>query len=243
MYHKIGTYRGDRVSSGERLLRTKLNLAKFNVKHTYGTLINWGCTQVPQRYTNILNKPEAIQVCANKTLTYDKLKEAEVPTIKWTLSKEEALAFGFPLLYRKNFLSKGLGIKIVENAQDMPLVVGETYFFSKFYKSLSEYRVHVFRDKLVGWSKKTPNEGAVSPIRSHNNGYRFSLRTDDIQPQLLEKAVKAVKAVGLDFGAVDVLLDDKNRYRVLEVNSAPGLDDGTILGKYVEQFHLIKVAQ
>ena len=49
-------------------------------------------------------------------------------------------------------------------------------------------------------------------------------------------AVNAVKALGLDFGAVDIIYNEKeNQYYVLEVNTAPGLE-GTTLIKYAERF-------
>ena len=41
--------------------------------------------------------------------------------------------------------------------------------------------------------------------------------------------------LGLDFGAVDLLLTSDLRVMVLEVNSAPGLS-GSTLSKYVEAF-------
>ncbi len=61
-------------------------------------------------------------------------------------------------------------------------------------------------------------------IRSYANGFLFSrygIYPSEARDQL---AVKAVAALGLDFGAVD-LIEDKGKFYVLEVNTAPGIED------------------
>jgi glutathione synthase/RimK-type ligase-like ATP-grasp enzyme len=50
-----------------------------------------------------------------------------------------------------------------------------------------------------------------------------------------ELAIKAVAALGLDFGAVDVILGRDGQFYVLEVNTACGLEERTA-DKYVEAF-------
>ena len=49
------------------------------------------------------------------------------------------------------------------------------------------------------------------------------------------QAQNAVEALGLDFGAVDIILGKNGIWYVLEVNTACGLE-GTTLEKYCEQF-------
>ena len=62
------------------------------------------------------------------------------------------------------------------------------------------------------------------------------LKTFDLPEDCEKQAVAAVVALGLDFGAVDVVYNVKEQKAyVLEVNSAPGLS-GTTLDKYVEVF-------
>jgi glutathione synthase/RimK-type ligase-like ATP-grasp enzyme len=43
-----------------------------------------------------------------------------------------------------------------------------------------------------------------------------------------EAAINACKALGLDFGAVDLIQDIKGNYYVLEINTAPGLEGATV---------------
>jgi len=78
--------------------------------------------------------------------------------------------------------------------------------------------------------------GADNIIKSNTRGYKFSpADITKLNKSLAEQAVKAVAAVGLDFGAVDCVLDVEGRAWVLEVNSGPGLE-GTAFDAYVAAF-------
>lgn len=74
-------------------------------------------------------------------------------------------------------------------------------------------------------------------IRNRSNGWVFTRNDIDPLPQdALTQAVNAVAALGLDFGAVDLVIgrDDELAY-VLEVNTAPGLE-GTTVQDYANGF-------
>jgi D-alanine-D-alanine ligase-like ATP-grasp enzyme len=66
-------------------------------------------------------------------------------------------------------------------------------------------------------------------VRNHDNGFIF-VRNDVKAPSSVEEqAVRAIKALGLDFGAVDIIWNDKQQKAyVLEVNTAPGLEGSTV---------------
>jgi hypothetical protein len=84
-------------------------------------------------------------------------------------------------------------------------------------------------------------------IRSHHNGWIFArgnarLRHLDgvYKTPIAEEALIAIEAIGLDFGAVDVIYNNPTRQAfVLEVNSAPGMEAGsTTLFNYVNAFKI-----
>ena len=76
--------------------------------------------------------------------------------------------------------------------------------------------------------------GPNSLLRSNKMGWRFSIVKK--YPKALEIiAIKAVKALNLDFGAVDCCIDVNNNPWVFEVNTGPGLE-GTSLQKYIDAF-------
>jgi glutathione synthase/RimK-type ligase-like ATP-grasp enzyme len=73
-------------------------------------------------------------------------------------------------------------------------------------------------------------------VRSNHRGWKFSsVAIDNLSAALKNAAIKAVKAVGLDFAAVDCALDESNHPWVIEANSGPGLQ-GTTLEKYLAAF-------
>ena len=77
-----------------------------------------------------------------------------------------------------------------------------------------EYRVHIFLGKVIRVSEKSfPKDG----------GHYVTVSAAGTDVRHIRSAARAaIEAVGLDFGAVDVLANDTQAW-VLEANSAPGL--------------------
>ena len=73
-------------------------------------------------------------------------------------------------------------------------------------------------------------------IKSNTRGYKFAhVDAKNVNAALIAEAQKAVKALGLCFGAVDCVLDANGKAWVLEVNTGPGLE-GTTFDAYVAAF-------
>jgi D-alanine-D-alanine ligase-like ATP-grasp enzyme len=71
-------------------------------------------------------------------------------------------------------------------------------------------------------------------VRSYENGWIFAREDVVRNPAAEAAAIAAVASLGLDFGAVDVILREGKAY-VLEVNTAPGIE-GATLSAYLEAF-------
>ncbi len=84
--------------------------------------------------------------------------------------------------------------------------------------------------------KEVPDEQVTWKIRNLAGGFIFARGDCNPEEGVKEQAVKAVDALGLDFGAVDIIYTKKKEVLVLEVNTACGLV-GTTLDKYVEAFN------
>lgn len=66
-------------------------------------------------------------------------------------------------------------------------------------------------------------------VKSNKRGWCFTrIEATDIDIDLANAAKAAVKAIGLDFGAVDCALDYDGIAWVIEVNTGPGLQGGTL---------------
>ena len=73
-------------------------------------------------------------------------------------------------------------------------------------------------------------------IRNIHTGWVYCRDNYIPDPTSIQLAIDAVQAVGLDFGAVDLIYNQHyNQFYILEVNTAPGLE-GTTLINYVNAF-------
>lgn len=71
-------------------------------------------------------------------------------------------------------------------------------------------------------------------VRSHKHGWKFKRVSIDRTPEGLKNmAIKAVAAIGLDFGAVDCGIDKDGNPFIIEVNSGAGLE-GRSFDKFIE---------
>jgi hypothetical protein len=93
-----------------------------------------------------------------------------------------------------------------------------------------EYRVHSFRGTSIrAGIKRADRPDSHGWIRSLDAGWKISYDGTSVKQRHRDLAHQAVKALGLDFGAVDIGEKADGSLFVLEVNRAPGLDGGTIL--------------
>lgn len=73
-------------------------------------------------------------------------------------------------------------------------------------------------------------------VKSNTRGYKFSnVKLANVNKDLAAEAIKAVEALGLQFGAVDCAIDTDKKAWIIEVNTGPGLE-GTAFKNYVAAF-------
>lgn len=110
-----------------------------------------------------------------------------------------------------------------------------------------EWRAHVFRGQVILLQLKMrregfqDNDGYTSLVRNQDTGWVYSVnfdRSDLTGIDLVEaQAIAAIEALGLDFGAVDIIQKKRetDQVFVLEVNTAPGLaEGGSSLSSYAD---------
>ena len=194
--------------------------------------INWGASSLkPTRGLVILNNVYPVIKASNKLLSFELFKEKNVACPEFTKDievakqwiKDKEVVVCRTLL--RSHSGKGIVIaKTVEQLVNAPLYVK---YFNKSY----EYRVHVFNGKVIDAVRKRKKNNAENYnryIRCHNNGWVFCREGLVISDNIKELAVNAVKALGLDFGAVDIVAKTNGEAKVLEVNTAPALEGKTL---------------
>ncbi len=201
----------------------------------------WGSGHTPawlnRAPASYLNKSENICSAIHKPTSFRLMSAAGVMTVPWMESQRTAQEYvedGFTVFCRTAAEGMdGAGIVVAEHLRE--LVPASLY--TVYIPSTMEYRVHVFDGAAFIVQEKRELEewdGQRDPrIKTTSNGYCFTRRREAVHPSVMLEAAKAVDALGLQFGGVDVLFDGK-RARVLEVNTAPDIV-GTDIQEYGQQ--------
>jgi hypothetical protein len=186
--------------------------------------------------------------------SHERFIDSGVPALEQTTEPDVAakwLQEGYGVLCRRDGLSGGRGITYVPKGSSDPLPQSD--FYTKYFPKTHEFRAHVFSGRLIdltqkklknGQSKQDGADPVAKIVRSLDNGWVHAHEGLDVSPERRERLEKAacaaVGALGLDFGAVDILLyvPDKGPRKgtdvlaVAEVNTAPGLANEVTLKAY-----------
>jgi glutathione synthase/RimK-type ligase-like ATP-grasp enzyme len=142
---------------------------------------------------------------------------------------------------RKKYHHKGLDIVVCKTNRELEQAKTDgAEYFVQYVPIGKEYRYHVFGDKILQACikfKEAGNGGVGADtdiIRNLDHGWKFA--EIEPQPKASEYAIKACRALGLHFGAVDIIEEQGHTLLyVLEVNTAAGLDNKR-LEAYIKAF-------
>ncbi len=192
-------------------------------------VVNWGSSAPPTKYKRNMLNPST-DIASNKLSSFQQLSLHGVPVPGWTPEKAEAkfwLQKG-DRVFARQLLSSHSGKGIV-NLKGGDAELPKAPLYVKYVQKDAEYRVHATKEKSFLVQQKKRRAGVEVKdqyIRSWWNGYVFCKNDIEEPKGIRELAVKAVQAVGLDFGAVDIIRSKKDgKLLVLEVNTAPGVDN------------------
>jgi glutathione synthase/RimK-type ligase-like ATP-grasp enzyme len=194
--------------------------------------INWG------RYPTYAKLNRDIRNAVNKRRMRQLFKENGVPMPYLYENVSEALQAvraGKTLVGRPDRHTKGRGFWLIRSEYDLRKALrgtrrkrAATHFMDKI-QAPREYRVHIFLGKSIRISEKSFGETG----RTATGNYITRKPRHEVK-HIRKAAKQAMEAIGLDFGAVDVLANDTEAW-VLECNSAPGLG-GSMARLYAQKF-------
>jgi hypothetical protein len=203
-------------------------------------VINWGRSDLTLRgnVKYIFNRPDAVVLAVNNLYTLKRLAERGVSTVDWTTSLDVASRWinEDSIVYTRSTVTGQQGRGIVIAGMDSGLIDAPLY--TRGYNKSHEYRVHVAFNKVIDFSKKKKRSDTLvnSFIKNSSNGWVYCREGVTLPTKVHLECVKAIAALGLDFGAVDVLYKaNEDKAKILEVNTSPGIQ-GTTLVKYTEAF-------
>lgn len=239
-----GIYIGQRKSSyAFDLARTRGLKILRRVPAAYvskgGTIINWGSTDQHPLYRAVrwFNHPQTVRLASDKRKFFAAMRDNQnvVEATEQRAVAEAWLREGHMVVVRKITRgSGGAGIQLV--APQAPFDLPNAPLYTKYFNAAREYRVHVIHDRTLVQQKRRRN--GVESVNQHirNAGPEWTFCVEHVTPPTAElvAACRAVVAeLGLDFGAVDVRQKRNGEFKILEVNTAPGIE-GTSLQFYAE---------
>ncbi|RKY68278.1 MAG: hypothetical protein DRQ24_11910 [Candidatus Latescibacterota bacterium] len=230
---RISVYGNGRSKSARKLARElgikrlKVTGSRFRAKNM-DTILNWGLPKTLLPNVVYLNPIESVRLASNKLHTLNTLyaNNISVPTF---VTDSQSLVPGCLYMARTILQGhSGIGV-VVGEAEGLP---SDAPLYTKAIDKVAEYRVIVVNGKAVDIkAKKKKNdwtENRDKNVWNHSNGYVFARNVGTFPCNLKQLGVDSVEALGLRYGAVDIIEDGEGVLYTLEVNTAFGLDGTTI---------------
>lgn len=178
----------------------------------------------------VYNNPRGIERTVDKVITSFLLKQAGIPTPgTWVCESKEKAEFiyqqecgqGRKLVSKPLFGSQGVGVHLLDG--DTGLVHDETfagvYYLQSFIdcgdKDSFDIRVFVINGKAISAMTRRSTDWIT------NRAQGAQCEPLKLDAELCRLSEAAVKAVGIDYGGVDLIPDAKGSLQVIEVNSIP----------------------
>ena len=225
---------------GAKLIRAKNSRYVHNqARHL---VVNWGDSRCDD-YGNMLNRPSAVKKATDKISTIISMDEHGVSSLGVMYDKEIATRYliNHPdsVIFCRGMInaSKGKGIVVARSPDE--LIDCKLYTVGILDPDRIEYRIHVFQGKVIHQQQKKKRNGwrenpnFSGDVRNLDGGWVFAIKDVDASEHTKSTAIKAVEALGLDFGGVDIVQEPSGTGYVIEVNTACGLH-GTTIDMYCE---------
>lgn len=227
--------------------RVRYDSPTFTNEHNH-IIVNWGYggdVDFVREPNRMLNHTNFVNRAGNKLLAFRSMSRVEVSTPEWTESRDRAQQWyleGHRVVVRTVLRGhSGNGIHITDSL-NYPVSEGgsDVYglpsasLYVKYIKKQDEYRYHVFRGEVIDIQQKrkrrdVDNDQVNYQVRSHHTGWVYCRDNVHTRGGLSDMAISAVQCLGLDFGAVDIIWNERaRRGYVLEVNTACGLEGETV---------------
>jgi glutathione synthase/RimK-type ligase-like ATP-grasp enzyme len=241
------------ASESAKALAEALNIKRVNKDNTRikgnpnKILVNWGNTtlQHPELLKcTILNKPDAVAQTCNKLKFFQMFQtegqKAIIP--EWTDRNRVAIDWitenkDIWVVARKVLTGhSGEGIQLFDYDYAVDEGIPAAPLYTKYIPKKDEYRIHFSRKTGIFFKqRKALVRGTEKPdfkIRNLAGGFIYAnqdIETPEVVDKVAEVFYNGMEAGGLDFGALDIIYNERqDKAYILEVNTAPGLSGRTL---------------
>ena len=196
-------------------------------------LINWGGGfETPSNLSGFsgktLNNRDAVKIAANKLKTFEALKaNSELANSIPGFTVDTGDEAHWPVTYCRDTLFGHSGEGITVRHRGSATRTPSCPLYVEGLNVKHEYRVHVVNgftkiQKKARLSTENPN----MEVRNLEGGWTFINEFtlgDRGRSEMHDLSLKVIECLGLDFGAVDIVRTEERKWKVLEVNTAPGI--------------------
>jgi len=179
----------------------------------------------------VLNPPRALESAVDKFLASELLQShgLDIPHTFCCQDSDTAMEaferFGKDIVVKPLFGAEGRGILRIEDEQLAWRVfraiekIGGVIYLQPYIKHPGwDLRIFILGKKVLGGMKRTAPQGAwMTNVAQGGKGEAYKLNSN-----LEEIGIKASNAVGAEIAGVDLILDENEKWLVLEVNAVPG---------------------
>ncbi len=189
-------------------------------------LIRWGCTSnVPTQ--RVINKSEAIHRVNNKRGFRHILQEHELCP-RTGFNNEDIPDHTFPMLLRPSHHAQGRNFYVCHTREEIEVALNQRalldgYYISEIINKIAEYRVFFVQSRVCCVAQKTPGNPEDIAWNVARGGRFDNVLWDEWPLKAIRLSREAFLLSGLDFGGVDVMVDNDNNCYVIEINSASSL--------------------
>lgn len=202
-------------------------------------VINWGIGKGNVGNARQINKLENVQLASNKLHTLMKLQEHGVMVPDYGTSCVFADYSSIVVARTKLHGHSGDGI-VIGTPSELP----RAPLYVEYIPKVAEYRAIVVGGKVVDFKmkkkKSSPRDEATNEVIEEERiehdehvwnvggGYIFARNGFTVPTDAGQLGIDSVVALGLDFGAVDIIEAEDGTLYVLEVNTAFGIEGTTL---------------
>ena len=229
----------DKVVRNDRVIPQNLSLV-----FRWGTTSNVDCR-------NVVNTAEAIHRVSDKAGFRKLLMEhyqagnellCPITYAEEDLDPEQPIfPDDYPVIVRPRTHAQGKHVYLCNGIDELQTAIrrcGPGFYVSFYINKVSEYRITFVQGRVVWVAKKTPGDPNAIAWNVARGGRFDNVRWDDWPLRAVRVAREAFVLSGLDFGAVDVMLDAEGKPYVLEINSAPSQTSRIVTGKQIGRAHV-----
>lgn len=246
-----------RLTNLKRIRRTNSQFKGVRAQ----SIVNWGCSHGIPNFDGfegeLINKMHNVRNVTNKARYYEILNqfaEEGAPLVPVIFTRDPNVVSNWLANGKTAFArtvltgASGVGIVDIQTQNDLQTLLNRGYpqdtVFVQYFPKKHEYRVHVVNGTVADVQRKgrpyrLSKDEESWRIRNTKNNWVFVRGTGEVNPpqSVLNAGIEAVRMFGLDFGAVDVLYNQRLDLPLcIEINTAPGLTNTTAY-MYAKAFH------